>query len=158
MSNAYKTQGLPDKIEIDMVRAVEGLEARTFATRLQQFSPDFLIFRKGFTLCLEMVHFLGDMPPKDEYDRIQRDLTCDTLDSLWCAERALLSGYENQALVLLRRAYETTSLMAYFFKFPEKVKDWAHGKRIRQSVIRASLGTAPTPESKEGLNEIVPSL
>jgi hypothetical protein len=154
MTNVYKVGGLPQKIEVDLVRTIEGLEARTFATRLRQFGPDFQVFRKGFVLSLELLHLLGDMPPKDDYDRTQRDLTCDTLDSLWCAERALLHGYENQALVLLRRAYETTALMAYFFNFPEKVKDWQNGRMIRQSVIRKSLGTAPVPESKEGLDEM----
>lgn len=97
MTDVYKAEGLPEKVEIDMVRTIEGMEARTFATRLQQFGPDFVVFRNGFALCLEMVHFLGNMPPKDEYDRTQRDLTCDTLDSLWCAERALLCGYENSS-------------------------------------------------------------
>jgi hypothetical protein len=154
MSNVYRVDGLPDKIEVNLVRTIDGLEARTFSTRLQQFGPDFQVFRRGFALSLGLIHLLGDMPPKDEYDCTQRDLTCDTLDSLWCAERALLHGYENQALVLLRRAYETTALMAYFFNFPEKVKDWQNGKMIRQSVIRKSLGTAPVPESKEGLDEM----
>lgn len=154
MSDVYKPEALPEKIEIDLVRTIEALEARTFATRLLQFGPDFVVFRRGFALSVELVHLLGDMPPKDEYDRAQRDLTCDTLDSLWCAERALLCGYENQALVLLRRAYETTSLIAYFFNYPEKVKDWENGKMVRQSVIRSSLGTAPVPESKEGLDEM----
>jgi hypothetical protein len=73
---------------------------------------------------------------------------------MWLAQRALLCGCENQALVLLRRAYETTSLMAYFLNFPEKVKEWGKGRLLRQSVVRKSLGTAPVPESQEGLDEM----
>jgi hypothetical protein len=154
MTDVYRAEALPEKIDVDVVRTIEGLESRTFAARLLQFSPDFVVFRKGFSLCLELVHMLGDVVPKDNYDRTQRDLACDTLDSLWCAERALLCGYENQALVLLRRAYETTSLMAYFVNFPSKADEWKDGKMMRQSVIRRELGTGPVPESSEALHEM----
>lgn len=110
------------KVEVDVLRTIHALEARTFSERFLRFSPHFTLFRKGISLCADLIHRRGDVPPRDLYDRVQRDLACDTLDSLWLAEHALLHGYENQTLTLLRRSYETTSLMAYFFNFPEKVE------------------------------------
>jgi hypothetical protein len=66
----------------------------------------------------------------------------------------LLRGYENQALGLLRRAYETVSLMAYFFHFPDTLAIWDGGGKIRQSDIRKALESAPYPEPKETLDEM----
>jgi len=78
---------------------------------------------------------------------------CNTLDYLLLAEHGLLRGYENPALSLLRRAYETVSLMAYF-NFPEKVRVWEEGRAIRQPGIRVALKSAPYPEPKETLDEM----
>ena len=144
----------PKKVKIDEIRTIDALESRTFSKRFLAFNPEFTLLRKGFGLCTELIHHLGDIAPKDELDRAERDLACDTLDSLWLAEHALLRGYENQALILLRRSYETTSLLAYFINFPERVKEWEKGKKIQQSHIRKALGSAPVPESKEHLDEM----
>jgi hypothetical protein len=57
-------------------------------------------------------------------------------------------------LVLLRRAYEATSLMAYFLNFPDKVAEWQSGKQIENSAIREALATAPVPEPREELKAI----
>lgn len=154
MTDVYKVEGLPPKIEIDVIRTLEGMEFGTYSARLHQFGPDFVVFRNGISISIELLDLLGSVPPKDDYDRIQRDLTCDALDSLFCAERTLLFGYENQTMVLLRRAYETTVLMAYFFNYPDKVNEWKTGKMVRQSTIRTALNEAPVAESKEGLDEM----
>jgi hypothetical protein len=154
MGHQGKPASAPEKVEIDEIRTIEALEARTFGTRFLRFNAEFTLIRKGISLCVELVHYLGDLPPKDAYDRVQRDLACDTIDSLWLAEHSLLRGYENHTLALLRRAYETTSLVAYFFNFPEEAKEWEGGKRIRQSHIRNALGTAPVPESKDSLDQM----
>ena len=111
-------------------------------------------FARGLGFCVQLIHELGDVLPQQDYDRIQRDLACDTLDSLWLAEHAVLRGYDNQGLVLLRRSYESISLMAYFFNFPEKVQEWQGGKRIRQSIVRRALGSAPVSESEERLTRM----
>lgn len=154
MSSASSEKVPLGKAEVDQIRTIEALERRTFAKRFLRFNPEFTLFRKGFGLSLELIHFLGDLAPRDSYDRAQRDLACDTLDSLWLAEHALLRGYESQVLLLLRRSYETTSLMAYFFNFPNKVQEWERGRRIRQSHVRQALGDAPVPEPKEHLDEM----
>lgn len=115
---------------------------------------NFTLFRKGFGLCIQLLDILGMTVPTDDYDRTQRDLVCDTLDSLWMAEHALLRGYENQALSLLRRAYETTSLMAFFVNYPTEAAEWQNGKKIPQVEIRKKLETAAFREPKENLDEM----
>src|ERR1700693_1660417 len=153
MSKAQNQQTSPQKVEVDEIRTIEALEARTLGTRFLHFNPHFTLFRKGFALCVQLIDLLGYVAPTDNYDRIQRDLACDTLDSLWLAEHALLRGYENHALTLLRRSYETTSLMAFFFNYPNEVVLWEKGKKIPQAEIRRKLATAPFPEPKENLDE-----
>ena len=150
-SDSNSTTG---QVEVDEIRTVAALEARTFGTRFLHFNAEFTVFRKGMSLCVELVNYLGDLTPKDTYDCVQRDLACDTIDSLWLGEYSLLRGYENQTLALLRRAYETTSLMAYFFNFPEQVTEWVDGRRIRQSHIRNALDAAAVPEPKAHLDEM----
>jgi hypothetical protein len=70
-------------VEVDEIRTIEALEARTYSERFLHFIVEFTLFRKGISLCVQHVDFLGELPPKDLYDRTQRDLACDTLDSLW---------------------------------------------------------------------------
>jgi len=130
---------------------MEAMEKKTSGARYLRFGPEFLLFRKGYGLCLHLLHHLGDVKPNDDVDRAQRDLACDTLDSLRVAETSLLGGYENQALLLLRRAYESTTLMAYFINFPSAVKDWDAKKRISPSEIREALETARVREPKDQL-------
>lgn len=154
MDDPSEDKASSENVEVDITRTIEALECRTLSQRFIRFNAEFTLFRKGFDLSLELIHFLGDLPPKDSYDKTQRDLACDTLDSLWLAEYSLLRGYESHTLLLLRRAYETTSLMAYFFNFPDKVQVWESGKRIHQTVIRKALGDAPVAESKDALDEM----
>ena len=136
----------PEILEIDEIRTLEALESRTSGQRFLRFNPELTMFRKGFGLCVQLIDRLGDEPPRDNADRAQRDLACDTLDSLWIAEHALLHGYENHALVLLRRAYETTSLLWYFINYPARVANWEKGE-ITPSDIRKELDSATVPES-----------
>ena len=152
MNKPNETGTTRQMVAVSTIRTIEALASRTFGERFLRFNPQFTLFRKGYDLSVELIHHLGSIPPKDDRDRVLRDLACDALDSLWLAEHALLHGYEQQALVLLRRAYETNSLMAYFLNFPDKVKDWENGKRIRQSVIRKALGKAPFPEPEKELS------
>ncbi len=151
MADPHKEHIAAEKVMVDGVRTIEALEARTFGQRFMHFNPHFTLFRSGFALCIRSIVHLGDIPPKDDCDRALRDLACDSLDSLWLAEYALLRGYDNQSLLLLRRSYETTALMAYFVNFPEKVNEWKLGNRIEPSAVRKALATAPIPEPEEEL-------
>jgi hypothetical protein len=154
MPSSNETPTSNATVQVDEIRTIEALESRTYSERFLRFNVEFTLFRTGISLCIQLVDFLGGVPPKDLYDRSQRDLACDTIDSLWLAEHALLRGYENQALGLLRRAYETVSLMAYFLNFPDKLASWDGDGKIRQSDIRKALESGPYPEPKETMDEM----
>jgi hypothetical protein len=71
-----------DQVAIDLTQWLEAMERRTSGQRYLKFSPEFALYRKGFDLCLHLLHQLGESRPPDLRDRVQRDLSCDTLDSL----------------------------------------------------------------------------
>jgi hypothetical protein len=144
----------PGKVAIEPMQALGAMECRTSGQRYLLFEPEFVALREGCDICLHLLFELGDVRPADDRERVQRDLACDTLDSLRMAESALLRGYENQALVLLRRAYETISLMSYFLNFPNKVPEWESGKEIRNCDIRNALDAATVPEPKDHLRDL----
>jgi hypothetical protein len=140
--------GASDKVAVEPMQTVLAMERRSSGQRYLRFEPEFVVLREGYDLCLHLLFELGEFAPADARDGVQRDLACDTLDSLRTAEGALLRGYENQAMVLLRRAYETISLMTYFLNFPNEVRVWASGKEIRNCDIRDALDTAPMPSPR----------
>lgn len=63
---------------------------------------------------------LGNCPPRDITDRSIRDLFADSFDFLYIARRLILEGYASVAFPLLRRAFESNSLMQYFILLPNK--------------------------------------
>ena len=93
-----------DKVAIEPLQTVDAMECRTLGQRYLRFEPEFVVLRQGYGICLHLLFALGEVPPANRDEEVQRDLACDTLDSLRVAESALLRGYENQAMVLLRRA------------------------------------------------------
>lgn len=143
-----------DLVSVDLFHWLEAMERRTSGQRYLKYTAEFDLFTKGMTICLELLHHLGDSKPADDCERVQRDLSCDVIDSLRCAETVLLCGCDNQGMVLIRRAYETTALMAYFLNFPEEAIAWEKGKEIKQSLIREKLDTAKIHESKDNLKKI----
>ncbi|MGA2458158.1 MAG: hypothetical protein ABSF85_11360 [Terriglobales bacterium] len=146
--------GASDKVAVEPMQTVVAMECRSSGQRYLRFEPEFVVLRDGYDVCLHLLFELGEFAPADARDRVQRDLACDTLDSLRMAEGALLRGYENQAMVLLRRAYETVSLMTYFLNFPDEVRVWESGKEIRNCDIREALDAAAMPEPKGHLRDL----
>jgi len=61
------------EVEIDPVAIHEALEQRTSGSRYLQYGPVIVMFRKGYSLCLELLHHLGNSKPKDECQRTMRD-------------------------------------------------------------------------------------
>ena len=76
-------------VEIVEIRTIDALVTRMYSERFLRFIAEFILFRHGVSLGLQLVHFLGDVPPNDSNDRAQRDLACDSPDSLWLLLRFL---------------------------------------------------------------------
>ena len=70
-------------IEIVEVRIIDALVTRKYSERFLRFIAEFILFRRGVSLGVQLIHFLGDVPPNDSNDRAQRDPACDSPDSLW---------------------------------------------------------------------------
>lgn len=100
-------------------------------------------------LACRTVILLGRLEPKDELDRSVRDLLADAFDHLYVARRILIGGYLSVPFSLLRRAFESTSLLHYFILFPDKVKEWVQGKEIGHAEVRKALNKTPMGESAE---------
>ncbi len=92
--------------------------------------------KKNEILVSRIALILGTMKPENLADESIRDLLGDTFDSLFSAKELIYKGYLGTPFTLLRRAWETISLMTYFILHPEKAKDWRDGKEIPQREIR----------------------
>jgi hypothetical protein len=145
------TQPMTGNCNISPSRAVQAMELRTNGDRFLKFQPQFSIVEEGFDLCLELIHILGDCAPKNETENAIRDVACDTFDSLWHARHLILSGCENHAIVLLRRAYETNSLLATFIQSESLAKKWIDGGEVKAADTRKFLDTAALREPADDM-------
>ena len=99
---------------------------------------------KNEMLISRIALILGNIPPTDVADESIRDLLGDTFDSLFTAKEIIYKGYLGTPFVLLRRAWETVSLMTLFMLHPVKSQDWRKGKEIKQSDIRKAHEKHPS--------------
>lgn len=97
---------------------------------------------------------LGNNPPKDVTDRSIRDLFADIFDFLYVSRRLILEGYVSTAFPLLRRAFESISLMQYFILLPDKAIEWNKGKQVSNAETRKFLDSHPMGESEKGMKDL----
>lgn len=80
-----------------------------------------------------------------------RDLMTDVFDALLVARQVVLDGHEATAFPLIRRAFESNSLLAYFVWNPKKAEEWNDGKQISNGEIRKFIEAQPTAVSLEAI-------
>jgi hypothetical protein len=97
---------------------------------------------------------LGSCPPRDIADRSIRDLFADIFDFLYISRRLILESYVTTAFPLLRRAFESNSLMQYFMLFPDKAIEWDNGRQISNAAIRKCLDSHPMGESENAMKDL----
>lgn len=97
---------------------------------------------------------LGSYPPKDITDRSIRDLFADVFDFLYISRRLILEGYVSTVFPLLRRAFESNSLIQYFMLLPNKVIEWDKGKQISNAEIRKYLDSHPMGQSEKAMKDL----
>ncbi len=107
----------------------------------------------GILIC-RIVNILGKQKPESMLDVVMRDLTADTFDFLFEARRSLLSGRANVAFPLVRRAFESLSLMVACKLSPQICRDWDGGKEIKNGRVRAVLDEHPLGESQANTKEM----
>ncbi len=104
-------------------------------------------------LVCRAVFILGDHPPQDVADRGIRDLLADVFDFLYISRRLVLQGYASTALPLLRRAFESNSLIQYFMLLPGKAMSWNEGEQISNAEVRKYLDTHPMGQPEDGMRD-----
>lgn len=102
----------------------------------------------GRYLC-SLVNILGQHAPSSTQDKVIRDLMADAFDALCEARRITLEAKLPCAFVLLRRAYESVSLLELCALDAKWAEKWQAGQEIGNAAIRKELGKhkTGTPES-----------
>ena len=105
-------------------------------------------------LVSKLVLVLGRKAPTDPVDEACRDLLADVFDFLYEARRTILASQFSVAFPLLRRAYESTSLLAAC-EFDRALGErWVQGKQISNSEVRRVLSKHPMGEQLETTNKL----
>ena len=105
-------------------------------------------------LLVELTLVLGQEKPTSTNNIVVRDLMADAFDFLYEAREALLSGKLNIAYPLMRRAYESISLMSLCILKPSYGDKWEKGQQITNSKIRQELSKHPMGESEVSTKEL----
>ena len=105
-------------------------------------------------LVARLVSFLGHVSPRDEQDRVIRDLLADVFDFLYEARQLILGGKLSVAFPLARRAYESLSLLHLCAVEPKWATKWQQGKQIGNAEVRKALGEHPMGEPEAEMREL----
>lgn len=97
---------------------------------------------------------LGQSKPVDDQDRIVRDLMADAFAFLYEGRRIVLQGQLEVAYPLIRRAYETVSLLALCVLDRRYADKWQTGAQIGNAKVRAELDKHPLGEQKDRTREL----
>jgi hypothetical protein len=100
------------------------------------------------------VWILGEVPTRDNQDKVLRDLTSDVFDFLVASRRAVFEGQLGVGYPLARRAYESLSLMAVCAQDPSFAERWHAGAQIGNAEVRKALSRLPFGESEAELREL----
>jgi hypothetical protein len=109
--------------------------------------------RYGQLIC-DLSLLLGEIPPSDVQEKVVRDLMADVFDNLYESRRIILTGQLNVAYPLIRRAYESLSLLVLCALDGHTAQKWQDGKQISNSEVRKRLDKHPFGEKEEELREL----
>ena len=119
----------------------------------KMFAPYIRVTDDYGRLICSAVEILGSVPSVSVQDRVIRDLVADVFDFLYEGRRVIMSGQCHTACPLLRRAYESLSLMAVCCFDPATAERWQSGVQIPNRDIRKKLSEHPMGESADATRE-----
>lgn len=105
-------------------------------------------------LIVQLTCLLGEIKPVNTQDIVIRDLMADVFDCLYNSRAIILRGKCEVAYPILRRAYESLSLLHACIIEPSLADKWENGKKIGNHEIRKILGKHPLGESEEALKTL----
>lgn len=109
--------------------------------------------RYGQLIC-DLGSLLGKLPPSDVQEKVIRDLMADVFDNLYESRNIILATQLNVAYPLIRRAYESLSLLVLCTLDVQTAQKWQGGKQISNGEVREGLAKHPFGEKKEKLHEL----
>ncbi len=107
----------------------------------------------GELIC-SLVLALGRRVPADSQDEVCRDLLADVFDFLYDGRRSIIESHFSVAFPLLRRAFESISLLAVCVLDVGIADRWAAGEEIPNSDVRKRLSKHPIGEPLESTREL----
>lgn len=107
----------------------------------------------GKLMC-RVTYMLGYTHPVDEKDIVIRDLMADTFDFLYEGRSLILKGKLVTAYPIIRRAFESLTLMVVCYLKSEFVQKWHKGEEIRNNAIRRELNKHPLGESEKVMTDL----
>ncbi len=107
----------------------------------------------GQLIC-DICSSLGNIPPSDEQEKVVRDLMADVFDNLYESRNIILTGQLNVAYPVVRRVYESLSLLALCALDKKIAQKWQAGKQISNSAVRKGLAKQPLGEKEDDLREL----
>lgn len=105
-------------------------------------------------LVCEICVSLGDVPPIDSQEKVARDLMADVFDNLYESRNIILTGQLHVAYPVIRRAYESLSLLVLCALDKKTAQKWQAGKQISNNAIRKGLDKHPLGEKEKDLREL----
>jgi hypothetical protein len=119
----------------------------------KMFAPYIRVTDDYGRLICSAVDILGGTPSTSVQDRVIRDLLSDVFDFLYESRRIIMSGQCATAYPLLRRAFESLSLMVVCSFDSILAERWQSGTKIPNSKIREKLAAYPMGEAEEATRE-----
>lgn len=98
------------------------------------------------SLVVRIISQLGKVAPKNVQDIVVRDLSADVFDFLYEARLQVLGGKLPIAYPLIRRAFESISLLHLCTLSSEWAEKWHKRAKIENSEVRRELGKLPMGE------------
>jgi hypothetical protein len=138
--------------EVEYARLAHYAEVRT--AELSEMLKPYVEVTDGYgRLLCRLTVMLGKGPQKDVQDIAVRDLMADVFDFLVESRRAILSGQLNVSYPPLRRAFESTSLLALCCLDPGYAGKWQAGLEIKNYEVRQQLAKHQMGESEKTLKD-----
>lgn len=107
----------------------------------------------GQLIC-DICSTLGGIPPSDVQEKVIRDLMADVFDNLYESRNIILTGQLNVAYPIVRRVYESLSLLVLCGLDKKTAQRWQTGKQISNAEVRKGLAKHPLGEKEESLREL----
>lgn len=118
------------------------------------FGPFIEATDKFGKLISRLIYLLGDSLPADVQDAVIRDITADIFDFLYESQPLILSGKLHIAYPLLRRAFESLSLLHTCILHKEVAEKWQHRGKFENRDLRRILSEHPMGEPEAHLKEL----